>query len=628
MKAQELDLARFNAAVDAGVAGQSLNFCRAVALSYDRNMSVTACPVKRGEGEEFVTLDENLNPTYSASWQDYYYGVSPLLDSHMIITALSELRFSTREGLDRFISEHGSLFMLHPDQKEYLADFARHTVVTLASKYGLRLRLSEAVFSRLRELDPYGELLREEKEVDTPEEEHLLLCGCPTPAMLEVLAPCRFVCCDEIWEQVASGVPLTAVYADIKNVTLLCGNVFYSGVLLKPLRICRPEERFENFKLKNLCLEFERSSFAAVCTLDEVHLRHPLLAESAEGLSAMFYADDACKRALCTALAPQRELGEEQVWEAVNDYLQKCLNVNQIGVTANIVTGDGRLLLGVRKRKNIDTGQLYPGVNGNAEIKDERVAFYAYSVYEDEPTVDLLSRRKDFLAEIAREAYAELRLEFNKNWQCYGLILSGQYPPKEEAGLYPAKSRRMHFNVIFEKCCEQTHEELEVGKAKATEAFETGSFLGLRVCCYRHWGDWLLQSAVSLFKVILNNKELVESLALFLVIFVTAFFRGERQAMGWLDWLSYLFAALITLLTAVRVVQFLRSRFIFSKNGIRRRYATATVRIFCNHPYSTVAKKLDRALNGRPYHPAAYAATRQYLENKIYDLLTRDEKEK
>lgn len=622
MKITDFSLTNFNSTIRSTVASQELNFCQAVSLSYDYNLSVTAKYTPDGCGDRFVTLDKSLNPISSDSWEMYYYGVSPQIDSHEIITAISEFKFSTLNGLDSFIADNCMHFMLHKDHSAYLADFARHSVITLAGKYGIRIGYSKELYELLRPFDEEKEILKEEALENN--NKCLLLCGCPTLQMCDILEKYRYTLKDNIWHIDEHGISLKDIYADKKNIVLLCGNVFYSGVLIKPLKIVHPEERFENYKMKNVSIEFERTTFASVCAFDEVHIMHPLLKDSVQNLSRLFYYDDQCKLTLNQMLSNKESYSEDYVWDCVNQYLQNCLNINQIGVSASIVTKDNRLLLGLRKSKNIDEGCLYPGVNGNAEIKDDNVAFYTYSVYEDDPKIQLESRRIDFTGEISREAYAEIKLDCN-NWLCCGFILSGQLPTYSTVTpIYSQKRRRMHFNILFEKNCEQTHEEIEINKNKATESFETGDFLGLQIHCYKNFFDWMIKSVVSLLNGIINNKDFIESIALIL-IFTSTLSRNGNYKLEWLDFMSYGFAALISIVTVIKIFNFLNKKYTWNKWKLKKRLTTKTVRIFCGQSYKKLCKKIDRIFNNS-CHPAAYAATKQHIENLVYDMLSEREK--
>lgn len=55
-----------------------------------------------------------------------------------IVNAISNLEFSCSAKLDRFISEHCHLFMLHCLQARYLLPMAEYFVIAIASNFGIR----------------------------------------------------------------------------------------------------------------------------------------------------------------------------------------------------------------------------------------------------------------------------------------------------------------------------------------------------------------------------------------------------------------------------------------------------------------------------------------------------------
>ncbi|MBQ8683433.1 MAG: hypothetical protein IJ518_02815 [Clostridia bacterium] len=619
MKLSDFSLAAFNQTAATAVAGQCLDFCRAVTLSYTNNLSITARYTPALAGERFAVLDAGLNPVLTDEFDNYYYGVSPEIDGHLIITAISKGQFSTPEGLDAFIAAHSHCFTLHADQAAFLADFARHAVLTVSLKYGIRLHLPAETQSRLAPLDPHGEILQKKGE-------HLEVHGCPTREMWTILAGHRYTLQEDVWHAGANGCTLEELYGQKQHIHLLEGRVFYSGVLIKPLCIHRPEERFENFHMKNVCLDFERSSFATVCALDEVHICHPLLAASADNLLALFRYDDDCKQELATQIDAAAE--EDGVWDCLNRYLLCCVNVNQIVVTANIITKEKAVLFGLRDSQNIDEGFIYPSVNGNAEIRDNRVAFYTYSVYEDDPTIRLEDKRIDFIGEIDREAYGEIRMDGGSNWQCYGLTLSGQLPhePLTRQNAVGAK-RRLHFNILFERTYGKTIQDIHRDKEKASESFETTFFKGIRVFCYKSVGDWLVQRLLHALQAIADKKDVVESLSLLTVILLSLFDRDNSPRFGWADWLSVCIAVPVTLVAIINTLRTLSARIIWRNRSVRKKCTMETVHIFCTGSYATLCRKLDKAI-GHNYHPAAYAALKLYAENYVYDRLAEKPKKK
>lgn len=310
--------------------------------------------------------------------------------------------------------------------------------------------------------------------------------------------------------------------------------------------------------------------------------------------------------------------------EAVNQYLKKCINVNQIGVSANIVTNDGLVLLGQRSRGNIDDGQLYPGVNGNSEVADRNVSFYSLSAYEDYPTIRLDSDRIDFFGEIGREAYAELNLNLPKQeWLCCGIIISGNISGEAtDSAYYQETHRRLHFNIIFEHHADKSFQEIEALSKKATEAFETKRYLGIRVECeksrWKHFLNSIRKGVIS----IVSHKDFIEA-AVAIVVFLLTITRAIELNL----------TEIIALLLSIAVIAGTCIR-IYKDNifywRLRRERRIRRIRIYYkkmsyNDVNKSVAKALHRQHNsGQLYalHPAAYACLRVYVDNMAREAVS------
>ena len=123
------------------------------------------------------------------------------------------------------------------------------------------------------------------------------------------------------------------------------------------------------------------------------------------------------------------ENGRKKLIAEINEYLKYSYNVNQIGVSGNIISSDGNLIYSVRDDKAIDSDKIYPSVNGNVEIADKNVSLYIDSVDVDYPSLDINGYQNSFGAELCRESAAELNIPLNNNLlKCYGIIISGNIP--------------------------------------------------------------------------------------------------------------------------------------------------------------------------------------------------------
>ncbi|MBQ2110257.1 MAG: hypothetical protein II191_00770 [Clostridia bacterium] len=673
MEKQDFNLKAFNDSFSAALEGSELDFGKMLVQAYDEDLSVTG---KYAPPRERVVFGDGLAPvTVERADEEapFYYGVSPLLDTGTVMRLLSRAAIFTPEALDGFIAEKKEWFMLHAGQGEYLLPMARYIVLSVAAHFGLRVSVSGELYTCLEEqLKGAGLSGRALAAMLAYDEKKAVVTvrGFITEQLLDILNGFSFDPAEQPREggEAAAGFvmkragegKLTIAQVYSSGVALVRGRVFYSGALLRPTHIEVLENSRENDRVRSICIHFERSTYGACCALDGNLTAHPLLGECRGRMIELLKKDDALKRRLkqdIGDLPDPENKSAKALLGAVNDYLEKSFNVNQIGVSANIVSQNGYLLLGRRNAASIDEGKLYPGVNGNAEVADRNVSFYGLSVYEDYPTINVDADRIDFFGEIGRETFGELHQDLAKQeWICYGMIISGNMPKDAggETDGYDEPFRRMHFNLIFEHACGKTMSEIELAARQAAEAFETKSFLGIAVHCEKNRGTHALRSAARAVSALVNQQDFVESLLALIVFlpavgrFIDALRAHERIGTalkslfteGWTGTVAIVLAALVVLWTLYRVAR-LGVRSFASLNKVR------SLRLYSKTPYGKVDGMLEKKLRMRTgkylllsarrslmralgketepirrkyvFHPAAYAALRAYIDNKAHD---------
>lgn len=581
------------------VSKQALNFCKAIVLSH-KKISFTLNHKPEQIFSRYAVLNEDLTVGYQEDFSDFYYGVSPRIDSFSIIDAISALSFQSTEGLNLFISKHCSEFMLHEDQAEFLPDVAKLILLTLASKYGVEFQ-DCAELNFLSEADgDFSAIVSRNQKAGT-----LRLHGCPCLDLAERLKEYRFINQNGVWQISDRGIGFSDIYADKSNIKLLVGKVFYSGVLIKPLKINKQKYNFENNGISNYQMTYERSTFATVCAFDDYDIRHPLLNGSRQNLENIFRYDDSCKMRLFEALSV-KDANDEQILAAVNEYIQRSYNVNQIGVSSNIKTSKNEILFGLRAAQNIDDGSLYPSVNGNAEVYDQDVQFYNNSVYEDLPTVYMNQKRSDLLGEIAREAYGELNMISTKeSWSCHGMIISGNLAQSEQAA--PSK-RRCHFNVLFENEINESLEEIKNRYKKAAEAFENKNFAAIIIKYYKNRLQSFFGGISSFLYGILESKDFTEAL-LFLSVALISIKSSDFSFENISSVFSFVFASLVLITTIIKVARY-AVRIVSNAKYVKK------IRIYGSMSYASMCHKISKSMKMK-YHPAAYASLKMHVENLI-----------
>lgn len=501
--------------------------------------------------------------------------------------------------------------MLHPSQKDDLLNLARYMVIAYASNCGIRVHASPECLAALLAADAMGKILIKNGDI-------LEIRGCPTQEILAAFSDLRFHKGQgSLWTVTSGdGLRIDQVYKNADNIVLLNGSTFYSGVLLKPLRFSYLKTCYENYNTATLCINFERTTYATVFTLDGNFLYHPLLECCKKAISDVLYYDDVCKAHMIEALQKQQPSGSyaEDVLAAVNEYLKTCVNVNQIGVLGNVVTSDHKLLLGKRNKNAIDFGVLYPGTNGNAEVADPNVSFYSCSVYADAPSIQLNDNRIDFHGEITREAYAELRQEIRReDWICYGVTVSGNtaHAEQDQTVLYSNTARRLHFNILFEQQIDAAFSSACRSAQLAVESFENERMLGIEVHSYRDLTDYILKLASRFLERIAESKDLVESV-LVLILFFNAAVQHNLAAGDWTSTVSLALALVIVTVTVYRCCMAV-------VKSIRQRHRIRRILIFRNAAYETMQRKIYASVSGYRYHPVAFAALQLYVENLVLD---------
>lgn len=613
MNKDDYSLAKTNAELLDSIQNEELGFINIFARDFDRNLGVVGKYVPRFEGRgRFVKLDGNLDIVAVDPGETPYYGLSTKIDNQIIIEQISEFRFSTVAGIDGFIREHANCFMLHDYQKEYLLPFARYLLLAFAYNFTVSFKLEN-----LDTIPEIKDILKRGDHTVSYGKGVLQLRGCPTDELIRIFRKYRFrEERNKLWViSDSGGKTIDEIYHASENITLGNGHVFYSGALLRPISLKINKNLYENYKTDTLTFSFEQTSYATVFALDNIFIAHPLLRDCMDMLTEMFLADDRAKRKLFNSLkeCDKQGYGIEPKLAALNAYLSECFNVNQIGVSANVITADGILLVGERNKGSIDDGCLYPGVNGNAEIADRNVSFYQYAVQEDYPSIILSDQSIRFGGEIQREASGELQIDSDpKEYTCSCVMISGNMPPKSE--LIDYQKRRLHFNILFEYKSKLDFEELEQNGRAANEAYENNRFIGFQVKTYSNQAKRLWKGLISTFRLISENTDFCESILLLVLSFL-GILQGRNNQFDIWDLVSVVLSVFVLIGAAVKIRLWAQKRKRLSEN-------CSKFFVISGDPYETMNQRIRRAVSKYSYHPVARAALQYYVEKLVYDTIT------
>ena len=327
MKSTDFNLTNTNAELRKAVQDQTVNYCQMLSMPFDARLSVIA-----REDEElskrFVTLDEKLGTVPTAAREQVYFGASPLLDNTLILDALANLQFSTREGLDAFIAKHHDKFAVTEDFSRYLLSLSRYILVAYASNFCVTICPDEASVSAFSEFARrYPQIVSVETKKDNVKLKlpRFTIKGCPIEPMLSFLSQYRYLRGEESGQFVlnANGMEISELYAQKGNQVLKDGAVFYSGVLPKVTRIEILDNVYENYKTNAISLYYVESTFATVFALDRNFTEHPLLCEDRSCMVSLLKADDREKMKMIRALDDLLHSEEQtpaRVIEQVNAY--------------------------------------------------------------------------------------------------------------------------------------------------------------------------------------------------------------------------------------------------------------------------------------------------------------------
>lgn len=515
---------------DAYYDSRRLNYSKLYVPSKAKKISVVGNYVTHEEvfgNHEYVRLryDEQnkLLKTYvckGKEWDSFYYGVSPIIDSSLIVEEIRNKLFQGEDGVYKFVCKYADNFMIHKSYESALPVIAQYIVATMLEKFGVKIlcnQLLEQKISRL--LDKNVKLIEEGNDKNILK--YLCVCGCPSQSFFEALEEVNFEVDGQILVPSDRGIPFENVFKQHGIIHKLKEGTYYNGVLLRVLKIDQESDAV-NQGVVALKIHFERTTYAAVDALSNNYTDSCFLQEDTRLKIIEILEDDDKLR--YEKLVNNDNTSEESFLKSLNEYLKQTMSAVQVGVSANIVSSDGFLLFGQREKNNIDANLIYPSVNGNAEIADKNVAFYKMSTKEDYPDINIDNAfRIDFNGEISREMLAELNIDsVHKHWNCYGLCLSGTtaslLPPKE-ANIYGEVERRLHINVLFEQQLDIDLYTIKEKQKNATEKYENRCIIGVKYSFFESVFSLIIEKFSNLIKNILTLKDVI-TVAIAVIVFL------------------------------------------------------------------------------------------------------------
>ncbi len=567
-----------------------VNFIRLINELGERNISFV---IRYEQPTSCYYLDSQfqLQVASEALKKEYYYGISATMGIATVGQAIKEGCFDDEQGLEALMQR----LLLIPDKGFFVDEifFQRfktpsrvakallaRTLLSISLHFGFTLKIRKGDFPNVEKIIkdmPQGRkhfALDEKKEI-------FYVKGRPSKALLAEL-PLGYTCEKEgVFVCVcAKGVGnLNDLYASNSSLEIGKLGEYYSGVFPRLKEIDDKKGELYNEKIHSYVLRVERTSYAFSEGINVLSLNaEPLLAPYKADLETFDESEWEVEENFFRAC----ENTEENVLEALNAYLGVSCNVQNIAVSTNIITNDGYLLYGLRAKGGIDEQSFYCSVNGQSELFDKNVEFYQESAYDDCPTIDIKSeKRQDFTQELSRECKAELSLnDFEKEFQYYGISVLGVRNGASE--------RRVHFNVLAEHHTEKSMEEIADRWHNSIEAYENNALYGTKIQLVKNkrtfWGGCIKK----LIAGFLKSEEILEVFVAVFVGLLTLVRRDSQPA--FMDAIGIVVSILLAVNLLIKGYDFLRN---WQK---RKRYFSWVLEV--DHPgvlyelYESVSSKM------------------------------------
>lgn len=121
-----------------------INFLQAVTLLDSKKLSIT-CKYLKNYKYYYLEYDSNnniFNKVEATNPDNYYYGLHPRINENIILNAIKEKAFLTKEKFLEFANKHISNFMLDIDSEELLISLFYKTLLQSASNFGFPIKIS------------------------------------------------------------------------------------------------------------------------------------------------------------------------------------------------------------------------------------------------------------------------------------------------------------------------------------------------------------------------------------------------------------------------------------------------------------------------------------------------------
>ena len=489
---------------------EGVNFLSLIHYANSKVLSITA---------KYDDLENRFyNSKEEVSFDDFYYGLHPNFDNSSIHEIVVNRLFKKPNDLNIYVDKNYREFMLYDGLQKYIKPLHKKVILQAIHKFGIECYYEDQdTFDYIKK---HLNLLNNKQIKFTNYNDPFYMLGSISDNTLNIFKSFQIKFFYEKEKIIVStkrggNFNFNNVSVMKDNYRLVYGDAFYSGVMLKLMRIDQLPNKYSNRDVDSLMLTTHRTTFFTEDAFDN-HTQNDnsLLEDSDINNIEEFFNNEDKRQSLLIDKSPNISINE------INEYLEVSTFPNIIGVTANLTTLDDMLILCKRGRNVEDAFTLYPSVNGHAEFYDSNVAFYKESAYEDVPTILAnTNNRIDFEGEIARETTAELNInEFKHKWQYSGISVLAIKPKEGNV------KRRFHFNILMKNQVNHTAAEVIAEHNKAVEKFENEKLYMVNLKIYKSFMDKIISKFWIVIQWITKNQSMLGIFATVMVIILTTSF--------------------------------------------------------------------------------------------------------
>lgn len=306
------------------------------------------------------------------------------------------------------------------------------------------------------------------------------------------------------------------------------GSAIYSGVIPRLCQVNYIGPEMSNMDMQRMELVLGRTSYMTMYALNRPDiLEHPFLDCLGEVLSwkvlnCLFdEIEIKLQQEFWQAIdeEDEKEEGKNKDFVRINQYLTHSWNVHNVNISGNLITSDNYCIYTKRGKRVVDSENYYCSVNGGSEIFDPAVPFYSSSVVEDLPTIKYSCEPVYFGGELTREAIGELGIiDSSTFWNYYGISLMGDIEAKYNSN--KKQTIWFHFNVLGERQCLDTFDQIIENKKLASENFESSGIFGYRLQAFENLWQIVGMKLKEFVQLIMDNTDVLTLIGLFAAMYL------------------------------------------------------------------------------------------------------------